>query len=91
MRVVAVSVALRYVAVAGCLAASASPLFAQVFVGAITGVIRDQAGASVPGVTVTVTVVPTANRPSSRCSPAAPLAAATDSRNRSIISGGIVI
>ena len=59
MRVVAVPVALLYVAVTGCLAASASPLLAQVSAGAITGIVRDQAGATVPGVTVTVTNIDT--------------------------------
>ena len=47
-----------------CLAASASPTFAQVAAGEITGLVKDQAGAAVPGATVTVTNVET-NRPRS--------------------------
>ena len=42
-----------------CLAAIASPLFAQVAAGEITGVVKDQAGAAVPGATVTVTHIDT--------------------------------
>src|SRR6266849_4425036 len=42
-----------------CVAANASSAFSQVAAGEITGVVRDQAGASVPGATVTVTNVDT--------------------------------
>ncbi|MEO8258382.1 MAG: TonB-dependent receptor [Acidobacteriota bacterium] len=42
-----------------CVAATASPLVAQVAAGAITGVVNDSAGAAVPGATVTVTGVGT--------------------------------
>src|ERR1700681_2402004 len=44
---------------AWCIAASVSPLFAQVAAGEITGVAHDPAGATVPGATVTVTNVDT--------------------------------
>ncbi len=44
---------------AWCVAASASFAFAQVAAGEITGVVRDQGGADVPGATVTVTHVAT--------------------------------
>ena len=41
------------------LAGNRWPLSAQVAAGEITGVVRDQAGAVVPGVTVTVTHIET--------------------------------
>jgi hypothetical protein len=47
---------------AGLLLAISSPSFAQVAAGEITGVVRDQAGASVPGATVTVTNIDTNRR-----------------------------
>src|SRR6202163_1281752 len=47
---------------AWCIAASVSPLFAQVAAGEITGVVHDPAGATVPGATVTVTNVDTNRR-----------------------------
>ena len=39
------------------LAVAASPAAAQVAAGEITGIVKDQAGAAVPGATVTVTAV----------------------------------
>jgi hypothetical protein len=42
-----------------CLVASASAALAQVAAGEITGIVKDQAGAAVPGATVTVTDVNT--------------------------------
>jgi hypothetical protein len=42
-----------------CLAAGVSPAFGQVAAGEITGTVRDQAGAAVPGATVSVTDVGT--------------------------------
>ena len=44
---------------AWCVAASVSPLFAQVAAGEITGVVKDSGGAAVPGATVTVSSVET--------------------------------
>src|SRR5215470_14222600 len=40
-------------------AATASPLLAQVAAGEITGVVKDEAGAAVPGANVTVTEIRT--------------------------------
>ena len=50
---------IRLLLLAACLAAYASPLCAQVAAGEITGIVKDQAGAAVPGATVTVTNVDT--------------------------------
>jgi hypothetical protein len=61
MRVFAVGVARSLVA-ACCVIAGSSSVSAQVSSATITGVVRDQAGASVPGATVSVTNVET-NRP----------------------------
>src|SRR6266850_6124317 len=47
------------VLVAWCLAASVLPLSAQIGAGEITGVVKDQANAAVPGATVTVTAIRT--------------------------------
>ena len=43
---------IRLSLLAVCLAASVSPLFAQVAAGEITGIVKDQAGGAVPGATV---------------------------------------
>ena len=48
-----------YLLVAWFFALAAPPLFAQVAAGEITGVVKDQAGAAVPGVMVTVTAART--------------------------------
>jgi outer membrane receptor protein involved in Fe transport len=48
-----------FVVAAWCVVASASSLFAQVAAGEITGLVKDQAGAAVPGATITVTNVET--------------------------------
>jgi hypothetical protein len=59
MRVDAVRGAVVWFLVTWWLAATPRPLFAQVAAGAITGVIKDEAGASVPGAVVTITEVDT--------------------------------
>jgi hypothetical protein len=51
-----------FVLAAWCVVASASSLFAQVAAGEITGLVKDQAGAAVPGATITVTNVETNRR-----------------------------
>src|SRR5262245_20926317 len=53
---------IRTVVLAVCAMVCASPAFGQVASGEITGLVRDQNGAAVPGATVTVTQVVT-NRP----------------------------
>src|ERR1700730_8038184 len=58
MRVVRLC-SIRFSLLAVCLAASVSPLFAQVAAGEITGILKYQAGGAVPGSTVTVTNVET--------------------------------
>src|SRR5262245_16796593 len=45
--------------IAWCLAGCGSSAWAQIASGELTGVVRDQAGAAVPGVTVTVTATRT--------------------------------
>src|SRR6185503_551116 len=45
--------------IAGCIVWTASSALAQVASGAITGIVKDQAGAVVPGATVTVTDIAT--------------------------------
>ena len=45
----------RLILLLACLVASVSSAFAQVAAGEITGVVKDQAGAAVPGATITVT------------------------------------
>src|SRR5882724_4861627 len=58
MRVARLWIRLFFLAVC-CVAASASPAFAQVAAGEVTGLVRDPMRAAVPGVTVTVTNVET--------------------------------
>src|SRR5712671_8022097 len=68
MRLIVVSVG-RCVLVVCCLAACASSLHAQMAGSEITGIVKDQAGAAVPGATVTVTNLATNRQrivPSSR-------------------------
>src|ERR1700687_2951016 len=59
MRVAGPSLVRLSVLAVWCVAGTASSTLAQVAAGEITGVVRDQAGASVPGATVTVTNVDT--------------------------------
>src|SRR5713226_4621221 len=62
MRVADVCSFRRLVLAAWCVVATAPSLWAQVAAGEITGVVKDQAGAAVPGATVTVTNVETNRR-----------------------------
>src|ERR1700704_975680 len=55
MRVFVVGIPRSFIAATCLSAALASPASGQVSSAAITGVVRDQAGAAVPGATVTVT------------------------------------
>ena len=55
MRVFVVGIPRSFIAAVCLTAALSSPVSAQVSSTAITGVVRDQAGAAVPGATVTVT------------------------------------
>ena len=48
-----------FLLVTWCVVASASSLFAQVGAGEITGLVKDQGVAAVPGATITVTSVET--------------------------------
>ena len=52
----------RYLLAACCIAGTASSLSAQIAAGAITGVVKDQAGAAVPGASVAVTDTATNRR-----------------------------
>ena len=49
----------RLVLLLVCVVASVAAAYAQVAAGEITGIVNDQAGASVPGATITVTNVNT--------------------------------
>jgi hypothetical protein len=62
MRVAGVCSFRRLLLAAWCVVATAPSLWAQVAAGEITGVVKDQAGAAVPGATVTVTNVETNRR-----------------------------
>jgi hypothetical protein len=55
MRAFAVAIPRGFIAALCAIAAVSSPAWAQVSSGAMTGIVRDQAGAPVPGATVTVT------------------------------------
>ena len=59
MRAIRVSLISASMVAAWLVAAGASPAFAQIAAGEITGIITDQAGMPVPGATVTVTDVDT--------------------------------
>jgi Carboxypeptidase regulatory-like domain len=50
---------LRYLLAAWYVAASAAPALGQIAAGVLTGVVKDQSGAAVPGATVTVTAATT--------------------------------
>ena len=59
MRVSLVCSIRLFLLAAWCVAVTASSLFAQVAAGEITGILKDQGGAAVPGATVTVTNIET--------------------------------